>query len=189
MLSRIQDNLEYVLADYADARAIPHGSKSLLWQAFKNLEKAFTSYPPLLRRPNLRIEWNVGEGNWVDVPWLAVLDGRKTSTVQRGVYCMYIFRQDMSGLYLIFNQGITEMRNKHGRVKARKLLKVSAARLRRRMCGDLPKYGFRLDDEIDLRAGLHLGTDYKHSTIAYKLYRLDEVPDDEALLEDLSTNR
>jgi hypothetical protein len=44
-----------------------------------------------------------------------------------------------------------------------------------------------LDDDIDLRVDSGLGADYEVSTVAYKLYQRQGVPDDENLLADLDT--
>jgi hypothetical protein len=90
----------------------------------------------------------------------------------------------MSGVYLTFNQGVTEPKNEHGRRKAHEILREKAADLRG-LCGDLGEHGFRLDDGIDLRVERGLGLDYESSTIAHKLYEADQMPDDELLLEDL----
>ena len=79
---------------------------------------------------------------------------------------------------------VTEPKNRLGKVKAHEFLRQNAADLRR-LCGGLLEHGFRLDEEINLSADSGLGSDYESSTIAYKLYEVDAVPDDEDLLDDL----
>jgi len=153
---------------------------------FNDLKGALEASPAVMRRPDLRISWSAGKGNWANVPWVAVLDGRETQTTQRGVYCVYLFRQDMAGVYLTFNQGVTEPKDEHGRTKAHEILRERAADLRG-LCDSLGERDFRLDDRIDLRSDRGLGVDYESSTVAYKLYEADRVPDEEVLLADLET--
>src|SRR5258707_5797614 len=47
--------------------------------------------------------------------------------------------------------------------------------------GPLKDAGFSLTDDIDLHTGPGLGSDYEVSTIAYKLYERENVPDDSIL--------
>ena len=42
-----------------------------------------------------------------------------------------------------------------------------------------------LDNEIDLKVNGGLGYNYQVSTIAYKLYEKDNIPDDKTILEDI----
>lgn len=184
-ITHIRDNVELIFAGYTDARASKgFGKEHDLWGVFDDLKQDFSDCPPVRRRPTLRVRWSAGQGNWAKVPWITFLDERETVTTQRGEYCVYLFRQDMSGMYLTFNQGVTEPKNQHGSVKAHQLLRERAVELRR-LCSGLSESGFHLDDEIDLRADPGLGSDYESSTIAHKFYEADQVPDDATLLEDL----
>jgi hypothetical protein len=127
----------------------------------------------------------MGQGNWAKVPWTAFLDHRETNSMQRGVYCVYLFRADMSGLYLTFNQGVNEPKKRHGTKEARAVLRKRAGELRD-LCGNLvTEHAFKADDEIDLRVSGGLGADYEHSTVAYKYYEKDKLPSDRELLGDV----
>ena len=117
-------------------------------------------------------------------PWLSFLDNRVTDTTRRGVYCVFLFRQDMSGVYLTFNQGVTEPQERYGRPEGIRVLKSRAQSLRKQ-CEELAQHGFNLDDEIDLRVDRGLGSDYEASTIAYKLYEAGRIPFDSSILQDL----
>ncbi len=46
-----------------------------------------------------------GIGNWAEIPWIAVFDREITETAQEGYYIVYLFRKDMSGVYLSLNMG------------------------------------------------------------------------------------
>jgi hypothetical protein len=92
--------------------------------------------------------------------------------------------EDMSGVYVTFNQGVTEPKKTHGATSGLQLLRETATDLRRH-CGDLERHGFRLDSEIDLRTEGTLGRDYEAATIAYKFYERGSVPDDPEIAQDL----
>jgi hypothetical protein len=180
----IRDSLEAIMTRYASARANEPLGGNELRSTFKGVSDAIATSGAVSRRPTVVVKPSMGQGNWAAVPWISLLDTRETGTTQRGVYCVYLFRQDMSGVYLTLNQGVTEPKNRLGKVKAHEFLRQNAADLRR-LCGGLLEHGFRLDEEINLSADSGLGSDYESSTIAYKLYEVDAVPDDEDLLDDL----
>lgn len=181
----IREGLEKVLSKYAIARANEKfGAQHGLWSIFEGLRQALATGDAVKRRPELKVTWSVGQANWAKVPWIAFLDERETNTTQRGVYCVFLFRQDMSGVYLTFNQGVTEPKRQHGPKEGKIVLQSRAEELRKH-CNDLVQYGFALDDKVDLRADSGLGSDYEDSTVAYKLYEANKVPDDAVILNDL----
>ncbi|WP_328533277.1 DUF3578 domain-containing protein [Micromonospora zamorensis] len=49
------------------------------------------------------------------VPWIAILDSNVTRTAQEGLYVVYLFRQDLSRVYLSMNQGATQHQRNAGR--------------------------------------------------------------------------
>ena len=127
----------------------------------------------------------MGQGSWTTIPWVALLDTRETNTTQRGVYCVYLFREDMSGVYLTLAQGLTEPKEQYGSIaQAREHLRALAENLRQ-YSENLSQHGFALDDKIDLHTAASLGTDYEASTRAHKFYAAGSVPDDPALVNDL----
>ena len=123
-------------------------------------------------------------GNWATVPWIALMDQRETKTTQHGVYVVYLFRADMSGVYLTLNQGVTKLKKSMKRSQAREELRRRAESIRP-LVADLTESGFKLDNQIDLSARNTIGADYEYSTIAYKLYEATKVPDDSTLAADL----
>jgi len=107
--STISEFLELILQEYPAARnSGQFGKDHEIWSIFGDLEKACCDLKSVKAFPTIRTKWSVGQGNWAKVPWLAFLDTRETSTTQRGVYCVFLFRQDSSGVYLTLNQGVTE---------------------------------------------------------------------------------
>jgi 5-methylcytosine-specific restriction enzyme B len=181
----LRDRLEEILAKYASARASePFGGHELR-ATFKGVSDAIMTTRAISERPSLRVTWSIGQGQWVTIPWIALLDARETDTMQRGVYGVYLFREDMSGVYLALAQGVTEPKDWYGKsTQAREYLRTQAADLRR-YCKDLVQQGFALDNHLNLHTDVGLGTDYEASTIAYKFYAAGSVPDDQMLMSDL----
>ncbi|QRM36056.1 MrcB family domain-containing protein [Microvirga sp. VF16] len=140
--------------------------------------------PAVASRLHVRVSWSLGAGNWARVPWIALMDQRETNSTQRGIYCVFLFPEDMSGVYLALNQGVTEVIQREGRAQGRRSLSQRRAGLRASL-DLLRKAEFRLDDDIDLRTEGDLGLDYESSTIAYKFYPKGHVPDDDVLNADL----
>ena len=68
----------------------------------------------LLENPErYKVVGSSGQGNWASCPWIAIFDRLVTETAQSGYYPVYLFREDMSGLYLSLNQGVTEVKEKY----------------------------------------------------------------------------
>lgn len=43
---------------------------------------------------------SAGIGYWTEIPWIDVFDREITESAQKGYYVVYLFREDMSGVYL-----------------------------------------------------------------------------------------
>jgi len=56
----------------------------------------------------LLVKGSAGQGNWARGPWAAVFNRLVTDGAQRGFYPVYLFAEDMSGVYLSINQAMTE---------------------------------------------------------------------------------
>ena len=61
-----------------------------------------------------KVSGSAGQGVWTYLPWIAIMDKKITVSPQRGYYIVYLFREDMKGVYLSLNQGMTEIKNKEG---------------------------------------------------------------------------
>jgi hypothetical protein len=180
----IQALLQQILSEYLAARSGGgFGKNHPIWQAFVRLKHAIEALPSLRERRTLRVEWSVGKGNWAGVPWLAIIDSKESEAPRRGVYCVFLFREDMTGVYTTLNQGVTKPKQEMGAIGARRYLKENASQIRSKV-PFLQQHSFHLDDGIDLR-GEGLGADYEDSTIAYKLYETGSIPSDADVTADL----
>src|ERR1700736_2491372 len=182
---RLSEALAEILRMYCDARSnAPFAGNHPVVTAFQRLAQMLQLAAPVSAHPSLRVKASAGQGNWARVPWVAIMDERETVTTQSGVYCVFLFREDCSGVYLTLNQGVTRPQEELGAQRGKAALRERAGELRARLRA-LARSGFQLDDEVDLRSHQGLGAVYEVSTIAYKLYETDEIPSDEELIRDI----
>lgn len=181
----LREAFQGILDRYIDTRrTVPFGRDNDVARFFDEIVEKFREHPAVRNRPTLHVRASWGQGSWAKIPWIALLDARETTSPKGGVYGVFLFRQDMAGVYLTFNQGVTEPKTKHGTKEARRILRARAEELRR-LCEGLTSRGFRVDDNIDLGAERGLGADYEHSTIAYKFYPRESLPDDAEIMRDV----
>jgi 5-methylcytosine-specific restriction protein B len=182
----VRELLGWILEEYPTARqSAQFGKDHEIWATFTSLETAFSQMKSVQAFPKLRIKWSVGQGTWAKVPWIAFLDTRETPTTQRGVYCVFLFRQDSSGVYLTLQQGVTDPREKMGATEGRAFLRSKADEIRQKHEG-LSQRGFLTDGSIDLHADPGLGSEYEASTISHKLYEKGRIPSDKDIEQDLA---
>jgi hypothetical protein len=179
------EGLDAVLQGYAAARRGTFTGTHPINAVFHGLTQSLESSDYIKAFPTLRVRFSTGQGNWARVPWIAILDERNTTTTQSGVYCVYLFREDGSGVYLCLAQGVTEPQRRLGAAEGKAELRERAGTIRPSL-GSLAEVNFSLADDIDLKSGPGLGSDYEASVIAHKLYERDAVPDDEQLFADLN---
>jgi MoxR-like ATPase len=142
--------------------------------------------PTIAERSQLFVKAGFGQGSWADMPWLIVADPREADGPRKGVICTFKFPYDMSGVYVTLNQGIDLVVREHGgsRPPAREQLRRTAEAVRPRASA-LAQQGFHLDSNIDLRTNRRNPQyDFEASTIAWKFYPADALPDDEQLNAD-----
>jgi len=183
LIKELKSNLQAILDQYLEASKNSFVGNAIA-NFFKNIKERVNASSILPR--SVQMSWSVGKGSWAKVPWIAFLDFRETTTTQKGIYVVYLFCEDMSGLYLTLNQGVTEYINRKEttRAKARGMLRANAESLRTKF-ELLTEMRFNLDNNIDLHCTGDLGRDYEYGTIAYKYYKAGELPGDEQLSMDL----
>jgi 5-methylcytosine-specific restriction protein A len=107
----LHDSIERVLKEYKTAKAASLSGHPLAQVITKALPDYITG---LIRAPaRYKVEGSAGKGNWAGCPWISVFDVSITESAQSGYYPVYLFREDMTGLYLSLNQGVTEVREKY----------------------------------------------------------------------------
>ncbi|WP_328857222.1 DUF3578 domain-containing protein [Williamsia herbipolensis] len=181
--SVIQTLLEKFMAEYHDARAGSFSGSHPVMTTLRSLEERIGQSGPLLARPHVKVKGSVGLGNWAAAPWIALLDGRVTTSTQSGVYPVLLFREDMSGVYVTVAQGTQELK-KLGRDHMLTQLELTASRVRSLASGELSGRSFVADNAISLGPG-NLARDYAASIIVHKFYARESVPEDAEILRDL----
>ncbi len=79
-----------------------------------------------INKENYLITGSAGQGNWADVPWIAVFDKEITTSATIGYDIAYLFRADMSGVYLSLNQGWTYFKENYKTKKGREYIKLTS---------------------------------------------------------------
>ncbi len=129
-----------------------------------------------------RVKGSAGQSQWTHTPWVAVLDLATTSTVQEGLYVVYLLSADGQRLYLTLNQGCTTLYKGVGWGDAAKELQLRAAKVQSK----LGKSGRRLKDiEVNLGSKLWRATLYEKGQILGVAYDTRALPDDAELTADL----
>jgi hypothetical protein len=181
----LRKGLKIILEDYVVSRSHQTlNAGHYLWRIAQKLQKEFQNLSSVKLRPNLIVRWSLGQGAWARIPWFALLDQRETKVTSGGVYTIYLFRQDMSGVYLTLNQGITKEKKLRGLKGSRDFVR-QRANAHRRLCEGLASKGFSLSDDIDLHSDGSLGFDYQLGTMTHKFYDSVNIPDDTVLVGDL----
>jgi hypothetical protein len=121
------------------------------------------------------VAFSVGRGNWAGVPWIAVLHPSVTSSTQRGVYPVLLFREDMQALEVTIAQGVTDLKAALGRPEAVQELHRRAEILRVHL-HDLETAGFLADSAYALGPS-QLGRDYVESTVVRRSFEIDDLPE------------
>ena len=183
----IRDGLDTILDSYVDFRnSQPFGGRNSIIKSFNRVAEFLRKSDPVKKRSTLKVKFSCGQGNWARNPWIAFLDSRETKSTQRGVYVVILFKEDMNGLYLTFNQGVTDIISQYKRKEGYQVL-IDKANTLRINCEFLKNSGFLLDNEVSLTDSLGLGKDYEISTIAHKFYSKGDLPDDQSFLSDLDS--
>ncbi|CAM3024853.1 DUF3578 domain-containing protein [Paenibacillus sediminis] len=173
----LSDILSKILSEYLTAKTQPFG-KHTLGEFVRQI------IPSQLRSVHFigdqyKVQGSVGQGNWADIPWIAIMDPRITMTTQQGVYIVYLFSDDMSSVYLTLIQGVTEPL-REGKKSGYQYLREKAKQIRE----IIPLDGFKKDESIHLTTK-GIGEAYQVSTIAYRKYDSLDLPTDQELLSDL----
>lgn len=174
----LQSYLERIMEEYVSSKK----------EGFKEhpLGKLFRQVLPLKFKAlpfideQYKVNGSVGQGNWATIPWIAFLDKRITETTQTGEYIVYLFAEDMSAVYLTFNQGVTVPLKEKGRMEGYAYLQDRVKEIRNL----IPLSHMNRDGNIHL-VDSGLGQDYQVSTVAYIKYDRGNIPNDEKLIHDL----
>ncbi|MBU3181166.1 MrcB family domain-containing protein [Clostridium psychrophilum] len=126
---------------------------------------------------NLIVKGSSGQGGWTSCPWIAAYNKEITTTIQEGVYIVYLFSEDMERVYLTLNQGCTNLKKKFGKRKATEQMINTRVKIRT----EIDSKGFIADNNL-----LVGNKDYEAGLIFYKLYTKDNMSQEQQLITDLN---
>jgi len=175
----LHESLTHILNNYVEAKTQLFAGHSL-GKLFRNSFPEYLQTLPTIDG-NYKVQGSIGQGNWANIPWIAILDKRITTTTQHGEYIVYLFAEDMSSVYLTLNQGVTVPIKDKGRSNGYRYLEQKVEEMR----ALLPLQNLNKDGNIQLTSS-GLGRDYQVSTVAYVRYDRNNIPNDEQLLADLA---
>jgi len=130
------------------------------------------------------VKGSAGQGTWARGPWIGIFDRLVTTGAQSGFYPVYLFREDMGGVYLSLNLAMTEAKKLY-KADAKEALQARAANYRAMLGSDLRGFSAA---KINLAPSTD-GNDtayYEKGNICAKFYPANEIPDEAVLLRDLS---
>ncbi|USB33936.1 DUF3578 domain-containing protein [Paenibacillus sp. YPG26] len=174
----LQDTLTEILNSYLEAKTQSFAAHSMGGLFRQSIPEQIRKLPFI--DDNYKIQGSIGQGNWANIPWIAIMDKRVTETTQHGEYIVYLFSEDMQSVYLTLLQGVTLPLRERGKKDGYLYLEQKVNEMREL----LPLENMHKDDHIHLTTS-GLGRDYQVSTVAYVRYDRDHIPDDEHLLADL----
>ncbi|HWO96380.1 MAG TPA: DUF3578 domain-containing protein [Bacillus sp. (in: firmicutes)] len=170
--------LSEILDNYLTARTESFAGHSLGMLFRQTIPEQLRALP--FMDEHYKIQGSIGQGNWANIPWIAIMDKRITETTQQGEYIVYLFSEDMKSVYLTLAQGVTLPTKERGKKEGYQYLVEKVNEIRNL----LPLENMQKDDQIHLTTS-GLGRDYQVSTVAYVRYDRDSLPDDEQLWADL----
>lgn len=176
----LREVLNRILTEWPKATAEPFTNHPLAHAIRQELRDEVTSIIEE-KYPNYIVSGSAGAGNWANVPWLSILNPEITKSTQDGIYPVYLFRADGTGVYLSINQGTTAPQKLHGKPKADLQANSLVLRVRTEV-PELAKWGVQ---QIELSASTPLGRSYENPNMAARFYPKDSLPTEEELKADL----
>ena len=137
----------------------------------------------IIKGEEYRVQGSVGKGAWAAVPWVAIYDKNITTSAQNGEYIVYLLSVDNKILYVTFNQGCTELKNKYGKIETIKKLKEKSSFIQEKIeSRGFSKENINLLCEGEKNEKAEM---YEAGCIFSKAYNIENLPEEFELREDL----
>lgn len=177
----INELLKRIMEDYLNKKTTePFNKESSMFQLINYTSKEAIKNvieDSNLSSVNLEVKASCGAGGWTRYPWIAVFNPEITTTIQEGIYIVYLFSEDMKRLYLTLNQGCTNLNKRLGKKEALNQMKLTREQFRDKYQSNF----FKTNN--DLKVG---NSDYEEGCIYYEEYSINDFPSEEKIIEDLS---
>lgn len=177
----IREALRYILDNY-------HGARSELFKNHemgnhvRNVIKKVLIDEANLDENRFFIAGSVGQGQWAEIPWISIFIKDITTTATKGYYIVYLFKADMSGVYISLNQGWTYFKNKYGTKIGREKIQSTAELIRKKM-NTVPVN--MSATKITLGGRGELAQGYERGHIYGRLYDANNLPSSKEIINDL----
>jgi 5-methylcytosine-specific restriction protein B len=162
----LREAFQFIMSRYLSAKN-DNSMKKQIINVFRWINDWMKQTYLVRNRDSIQVDYGYGMGSMANVPWVALLDKRITSNTRDGTYCAYLFRADLSAVYLTIDQGVGRGVGGSTRKSIGKTLHTQAIALRP-IFRDLDRYGFLLDDTIDLRDPGSTGQAYEEAAVVHK---------------------
>lgn len=177
----IRAALKYILDHYHEARSESFKNHKI-GNHVRNVIKNMIAEEAELAENRFSIVGSVGQGQWAEIPWLSIFIRDITNTATKGYYIVYLFKADMSGVYISLNQGWTYFKNKYGTKVGREKIKSTADIIRREL-NTAPAN--MTATEINLGGRGDLAQGYENGHIYGRLYTVNNLPSSKEIISDL----
>lgn len=127
------------------------------------------------------VQGSCGSGQWADCPWIAIMDTTLTTTVQKEYYIVFLFKTDMSGVYLSLHQGVTTIRENYHQ-DALEVLRNKSQDFRSKI---LNPSRYHYDINLNSSSKSDLSKFYEAANIIACYYELHNFPSEEHIHQDL----
>ncbi|MEN6592507.1 MAG: DUF3578 domain-containing protein, partial [Methanobacterium sp.] len=176
----LRENIEEIFKNYLNSRNEQFANHPIAAVLRRDLPKDLES---LTENSNdYKFTGSAGQGNWTHSPWVAVFNKTITESAQNGYYIVYLFREDMEGVYLSLNQGMTDIKNQTSNSETKEILKSRASDFRHKLQGKLSE---EFLEEIDLHViNSPNAPFYEAGNIYAKYYSADDLPSEDILEAD-----
>lgn len=180
---KIRSSIRHILENYLGARTEnlrDHSMGDFVRHKIVEIINTETK----LNQDKYLVVGSVGQGQWATIPWVSCYDRSITRTATLGYYIVYLFKADMSGVYVSLNQGWTYFKEKYGTKEGRIKIKHTASLMR----GQLNTVPMHLrEEEIDLATNNELGKGYENGHIYGRYYDLNNLPEAEEIIMDFQS--
>jgi len=156
------------------------GETALPYRATDNAKLLTHTIPIMIREQTqlgeeYKIYGSVGNGNWSEIPWFAVLDKSITTSTTTGYYIVALFDKDMQHLNLGLAVGWSQFENEYGIKDARQKIQA-VGKYYARALNSKPD-GFE-EGLVSLGAENTLGKGYEIGSVFSKKYSVVDLSDE-----------
>lgn len=177
----MKSTIDQILKEYLKSSLTEQFKNNHVQRIISHVLKTKVIETSHINQHNYLVKGSAGQGQWAKVPWLGIFDRDISTTAEKGFYIVYLFAEDMSGVYLSLNQGWTFYTSTYKRQATLISQKISEY-LREKLRSDCSNYP---EITIDLKASQRLGKGYETGNIISKFYPKDNIPLDFILADDL----